>query len=348
MQAIAPELSFLIKRVLRVFAHLQSSLKVPIIKFLVSLLRYQMRNNTTNTYKSKQLLKLTIERINGAYAESTIRAYRSNFLKFIEYCNSVKKPALPAEPATISTYIESLADQKWRSASIRQTVASIATIHTLNNYQNPTLDSEVKLALKRMHRKIGRFSKQANAITREILEVMLSATDHSLRGYRDRALLLVGYDTMCRRSELVNIGVRNIGQQNRNPTTAAIFIEQSKTDQEGHGRWLAISKPASSALNDWLEMSKIEEGHLFRGINRHDRLMKGLTAGQICRIYKRLAKKAGFSKEFIENVSGHSMRVGAAQDLLLSGASLPIMMAKGRWSKPDTVMRYVEKIGIAT
>ena len=41
-------------------------------------------------------------------------------------------------------------------------------------------------------------------------------------------------------------------------------------------------------------------------------------------------------------ISGHSMRVGAAQDLLLSGASLPIMMNKGRWSKPDTVMRYVE------
>jgi hypothetical protein len=37
------------------------------------------------------------------------------------------------------------------------------------------------------------------------------------------------------------------------------------------------------------------------------------------------------------------MRVGAAQDLLLlSGASLPIIMARGRWSKPDTVMRYVE------
>lgn len=297
-----------------------------------------------------QRLTQSIDRIEGAYAAATIRAYRSNFIKFIEYCNSVEESALPTKPATISAYIETLVDKGWRSASIRQTVASIATIHTLNNYQNPTLDSEVKLALKRMHRKIGRFSRQANGITKEILEAMLSATDNSLRGHRDRALLLVAYDTMCRRSELVNIEVRNISQQSRHPNNTqsiVIFVEQSKTDQEGHGKWLTINTQASQAITSWLEISNIKEGPLFRGVNRHEKLMKGLSAGQICRIYKRLAKTAGFRKEFIENVSGHSMRVGAAQDLLLSGASLPIMMAKGRWSKPDTVMRYVEKIGIA-
>ena len=36
------------------------------------------------------------------------------------------------------------------------------------------------------------------------------------------------------------------------------------------------------------------------------------------------------------------MRVGAAQDLMLSGATLPILMNRGRWSKTDTVMRYIE------
>ncbi len=36
------------------------------------------------------------------------------------------------------------------------------------------------------------------------------------------------------------------------------------------------------------------------------------------------------------------MRVGAAQDLLKSGASMPVIMNKGRWSKIDTVMRYLE------
>jgi hypothetical protein len=37
------------------------------------------------------------------------------------------------------------------------------------------------------------------------------------------------------------------------------------------------------------------------------------------------------------------MRVGGAQDLLNSGASLPQIMVKGGWGKTDTVLRYVER-----
>ena len=40
------------------------------------------------------------------------------------------------------------------------------------------------------------------------------------------------------------------------------------------------------------------------------------------------------------------MRVGAAQDLLANGASLPQIMIMGRWTKVDTVMKYLEKSGI--
>jgi hypothetical protein len=46
-------------------------------------------------------------------------------------------------------------------------------------------------------------------------------------------------------------------------------------------------------------------------------------------------------------ISGHSLRVGAAQDLLLSGTSLPIIMNRGRWSKTDAVMRHVESAGFS-
>lgn len=62
------------------------------------------------------------------------------------------------------------------------------------------------------------------------------------------------------------------------------------------------------------------------------------------RIYKRLAKRAGLVKELIEQISGHSLRVGHAQDMVNSGESMPMIVSKGRWSKTDTVMRYVENI----
>ena len=79
------------------------------------------------------------------------------------------------------------------------------------------------------------------------------------------------------------------------------------------------------------------------GINRGGGIARSsLNSGQINRIYKKIARKAGLNESAIEGISSHSMRVGAAQDLLNSGASMPITMQRGRWPKTDTVMRYLE------
>ena len=55
------------------------------------------------------------------------------------------------------------------------------------------------------------------------------------------------------------------------------------------------------------------------------------------------SKKASLDSNIVNAISGHSMRVGAAQDLLRKGASLPQIMVKGGWVKTDTVMRYIDK-----
>ena len=307
-------------------------------------------NNIISAFNQKELLEKTLVRIDGAYAPETIRAYRNDFTKFIRYCHAENLEALPADPLTVASFISHLSENKTHSATIRRSIAAIATIHMLNNYPTPTTHSEVKISVRKMHRAMGRYCRQANAINRDIVEDMVAATNDSLWGYRDRALLLVAYDTMCRRSELVNICVEDIDTQlldrKNNIHSTVIFIGRSKTDQESSGKWLPISKNASRAIDKWLEVSGIKQGKLFRGIGSAQTLTEGLHSGQVCRIYKRLARRAGLEPNFVEHVSGHSMRVGAAQDLLLSGASLPMMMVKGRWSKPDTVMRYVEKLGI--
>ncbi len=80
------------------------------------------------------------------------------------------------------------------------------------------------------------------------------------------------------------------------------------------------------------------------GVNRAQKITDSFNAAQINRIYKRLAKRAGLSKELVDQISGHSLRVGHAQDMVNKRESLPIIMSKGRWSKTDTLMRYVEHI----
>ncbi len=126
---------------------------------------------------------------------------------------------------------------------------------------------------------------------------------------------------------------------------AAILLRKSKTDQERLGTWLQISAKTYALIKQWINSAKIKEGKILRGIKINDQVTNGLTGAQIGRIFKRLATNAGIDSSSVKNISGHSIRIGAAQDLLISGATLPQIMAKGGWTKVDTVMRYVERAG---
>ncbi len=115
------------------------------------------------------VLKETIKRIDGAYAPATIRAYSSNFETFIEFCDQEKIVALPADQKTVVSYICDLSNGKRKSASIRIAVASISAIHRFNEHTDPTSHPNVKIELRRMHRNLGRESKQASGINAELL-----------------------------------------------------------------------------------------------------------------------------------------------------------------------------------
>jgi len=121
-----------------------------------------------------------------------------------------------------------------------------------------------------------------------------------------------------------------------------VKLRKSKTDQEANGKFIRFGPKTQCAIGGWIQISTINDGFIFRGIKNNGDILKSLNPGQINRIYKRLAEMSGLPKEIIKNISGHSLRVGGAQDLLASGASLASLMNRGRWSKPETVMRYVE------
>lgn len=160
--------------------------------------------------KATKLLQETIVRIDGAYAPSTIRAYRADFSDFILFCDDRNANALPAQPHLVVQYIAELTESGRSSASIRRALCGLSAIHRLNRFEDPTKDPDVILEMRRMHRKLGRSSKQATGINADTLEKLILATEDSIRGIRDRALLLVAYDTLCRRSELVSLQVKDV------------------------------------------------------------------------------------------------------------------------------------------
>lgn len=296
--------------------------------------------NTT----SRQLLLSTLIAIDGAYAPSTIRAYKGNFEKFIQFCESENERALPANPASVAKFIQMLTKSGLKSSSIRLAFASISTIHKLNELPDPTLSPITKLELRRMHRTLGRSSNQALGITSPILSKMIQATGTDLRGLRNRALLMIAYESLCRRSELVSLRVEDI-EYYPNQVGARVRLRKSKTDQNASGVWIQISADSFSSLVNWLTKANIDDGFIFRGILPSGEICSQIKPAQINRIYKRIAKLAKLPEETIKDISGHSIRVGAAQDLMNSGASLPILMNRGRWSKTDTAIRYIENGG---
>ncbi len=298
--------------------------------------------NINDTARAR--LDATIKKIEGAYAPSTIRAYNSNFENFIKFCDENNISALPAPNQIVASYIKKLSNHL-RSSSIKIAVASIAAVHNLNSLKDPTQHPDVKIEMRRMYRTLGRYAKQAYGINKDLLDKMIAATDNSLRGIRDKAILLVAYDSLCRRSELVSLAFEDLTINNQDGSLK-LKLRKSKIDPHGIGKNLYLSNKAQKALQEWIDKSLVSSGKIFRAINRTGRIKESLNSAQINRIYKRLAELSEVNPSIIKNISGHSMRVGAAQDLLSTGATLPTLMNRGRWKKIDTVMRYTELVSI--
>jgi site-specific recombinase XerD len=295
------------------------------------------------THKSinEQLIAL-LQHLEGAYASNTLRAYKSDMLEFIFYCNKTGACALPALPTVVATFLMQTIGQNIKSSTIRRKVSSISAIHRLSCHDDPTKHPEAKIALRKIFRQLGTRFDQAYPVTRQVLEKLLSVCNNDLHGLRDNALLLVAYDSMRRRSELVSLRIEDIEWHSGGG--ASILLRKSKTDQLCSGKWIYLTAETANSIKTWISAANINSGFVFRGIRGKADISNSLCESRIARIYKTMARRAGLSEQIIQGISGHSMRVGGAQDLLSCGASRPQIMIKGGWGKTDTVMRYVDRI----
>ena len=91
------------------------------------------------------------EKFDGASAENTIRAYRSDFGQYLKWCETKNISPIPATTDNLAMYVDDLS-HTCKSATIRRRVNSLGTIFTLSKNPDPSKDPEVVLALKRMHR----------------------------------------------------------------------------------------------------------------------------------------------------------------------------------------------------
>jgi len=236
----------------------------------------------------------------------------------------------------MAQYVDYLATIR-KSATIRRRINSLGTVLKLSKNYNPTNQPEVILAIKRMHRKIGRAQQQATPLTKPLLNQLLNNCDNSVRGLRNQVLLRLGYETMRRRSELCAFKFEDICQApNKKP---AIRLNFSKTDQFGTGKILPISQKLFILLAQWRAIVS-GEGYILRSISRHGHIAVSLHPASISTTLRALQKDLEMDSNE-QPLSGHSFRVGAALDLLEQGEPLEKIMLKGGWQTDSTAMKYL-------
>lgn len=288
----------------------------------------------------KDKLSAILLRCEGAYSPSTLKGYAADLKSFEIWCSAQSQDWLPASSETVAKFVDAqIADH--RLSTIKRRVSAVAFAHRMFDLPNPTGHSSVYLSLRRAGRAKPSRPEQARGLTHDILVKILEAPSQTLPALRDAALISVGYDTLCRSAE---IGLMRIEHLRGDPMDAvSVIIPRSKADITGKGRVAHLSPTTVERLTWWLEAAGIEEGPIFQGLHLARPSGRPLNMASVRRIVKRAVHRSGFAKSIAEEFSGHSMRIGAAQDMMVAGFDILAIMQAGGWTTPHVAARYVER-----
>lgn len=275
----------------------------------------------------------------GAYSVRTIKGYGSDLRIFLDWCEARAEHWLPADPKLIADFVDSQVEQH-RISTIKRRLCAIAFAHRYQDLPIPTEANVVRLALRRAARKRVSRPKQVRGLTNSIRSSIVQACPGSLSGLRDAALISVGYDTLCRSSELAAMLVEHVRLDECG--AGSILIPRSKSDVSGEGRIAHLSHETTTLLVRWIKETGLTTGPLFRSLHLKRVLDGRLATSSIRRLIKRASRRAGLEPSIASELSGHSMRIGAAQDMLVAGFDALAIMQAGGWKSANVVLRYVE------
>ena len=105
-----------------------------------------------------------------------------------------------------------------------------------------------------------------------------------------------------------------------------------------------LSPLTMQLVKEWITQTGIKVGEIFVRVLGSSNVGAVLTAQNVTAILRKVGKWIGLEREEWERISGHSCRVGAAQDLLSLNMDLPSVMQAGRWKDTRMPMRYGERV----
>lgn len=263
--------------------------------------------------------------VKAAHAPATRRSYNEGFARFRAWAEREGLPHLPAAPETVAAFLVHRAPGRSPS-TLRIERTAIAHRHREADLPDPCQSEGVRrtlAGLMRMAAEDGYRPRQARGLRAEHLAA-IRATAKGTRGRQNVALVSVMRDALLRRSEAVSIRWADISFEEDG--TGRVTIRRSKTDQDGAGVTLYLGRATVRDLQAMTEGTTPSPD---------DRVF-GFSARTASRRIQAACRAAGLG----EGYSGHSCRVGMAQDLAAHGAELPSLMVAGRWSSSAMPARY--------
>lgn len=220
-------------------------------------------------------------------------------------------------------------------------VAVLSKAHQTHELKNPCQDPQVRELLSRTRKayaRRGALPRKKAALTRDPLEALLATCDDSLRGRRDRALLLFAWASGGRRrSEVARADLAQL--QRLGPGEYVYNLAHSKTNQAGQERpenHKPVVGRAAQALEAWLQASGIMAGSIFRRIRKGGHLGEALSPAAVRDIVRKRCALAGIEGEF----SAHSLRSGFVTESGRQNVSLGETMALTGHHSVAMVMGY--------
>ena len=291
-----------------------------------------MENISTN-------IERILQRLTDAYAPNTLRSYYADAKTFVDWCEERNTQPFPLMSDTIKSFIEYM-QLNYSYSTIRRRLSALRRLNELLGFEDHTFTEEVYLAIRKLKRAKCMEQRQAVGINEDLLNKMIEAQPATLVGNRNQLLLSLGYDFLARRSELV--AIRNEDLTFTPDRALKGIIRRSKTDQYGRGRLVFGSERSAKLLKKWLKLKPKEIQAVFCAVNHGRCVDRAICDRQVNEIIKQaLVGVKRYPRPIDLEVSGHSLRVGAAQDLLIQGHDMAAIMRAGGWSEPTTVARYL-------
>lgn len=269
---------------------------------------------------------------------ATLRAYRADWRDFTAWCASHGLVSLPASPDTLAGYLADLARHGAKVSTIGRRLSGISVAHQAAGLDSPTHDKVTRATMQGIRRTLGTAPTRKRALLTDDLRRMLAHLDGSgpggqLGALRDRALLLIGFASGMRRSEIASLDVADVAETADGLT---VTLRRSKTDQEAAGRTIGVCRGRHpdtdpvDALRAWLDGAAITQGPIFRAVQNGRVSDRRICDRYVARLIQRLAALAGLDAPAF---GGHSLRAGFVTQAANGGArERDIMRSTGHHS----------------